>query len=126
MTPRTFVVGVRTLPSLVAYLERALADGKPLRVTVGAQPSKTREQNAYLHLAIRHLAEHTGVGETELKTHLKREYGPEESLRIGNTLAVIPKSLSRYSKEEAAAMIEHVHRIAAECGLLLEPAGGEW
>lgn len=111
------------LPALTAYLERRLAEGKPLRVTVGARPSKSREQNAYLHLAIRQLANHVGMGESELKDVLKAEYGPEETRRVGNLCSVVKKSMATYSKQEAGDMIEHVQRIAAECGLLLEATG---
>ena len=110
------------IPSLVREVERRLQAG-PVRVSIGARPSKSHEQNAYLHLAIRQLASHLGMGESELKDALKAEYGPEKVVRLGNQTTVIRKSVAEYSKAEAGAMIEHVERIAAECGLLLAPAG---
>jgi len=125
MTSQSFIVAHPSgLRALTAYLERRLEAGKPLRVTVGARPSRTREQNAFLHLAIRQLANHVGMSETELKEVLKSEFGPEETVRVGNLTTVVRKSMSKYSTLEASAMIEHVERIAAECGLLIEPAAG--
>lgn len=127
MSSQAFILANRAgLGPLVAYLERRLEAGKPLRVTVGARPSRTREQNAYLHVAIRQLAQHTGTSESELKELLKAEYGPEEVLRVGNVCGVVKKSMAKYSDQEAAAMIDHVVRIAAECGLLLSPTGSDW
>ena len=63
------------------------------------------------------------MSESDLKDLLKSEYGPEDVLRVGSVCGVVKKSMSKYSIEEAANMIEHVERIAAECGLLLEPTG---
>ena len=123
MTPQSYILARPSqIPALVTALEAKLKHG-PVRVTVGARPSKTREQNAYLHLTIRQLAEHTGTSESDLKDLLKAEYGPEEILRVGNFCGVAKKSMSKYTIEEAANMISHVERIAAECGLLLEPTG---
>lgn len=122
MSPTTFtLVGPAQLASLVRHLERRLADGKPLRVTVGVRPSRTREQNAFLHVAIRELADHVGMGEEELKTVLKSEYGPKVTRTLAGRTLNVPKSVSDYDTLEASAMIEHVERIAAECGLLLAP-----
>ena len=123
MTPQSYILARPSqIPALVSALEAKLKHG-PVRVTVGARPSKTREQNAYLHLAIRQLANHVGMAESDLKDLLKSEYGPEDVLRVGSVCGVVKKSMSKYSLEEAANMIEHVERIAAECGLLLEPTG---
>ena len=123
MTPQTYILARQSqIPALVAVLGEWISQG-PVRVTVGARPSKTREQNAYLHLAIRQLANHVGMSESDLKDLLKSEYGPEDTLRVGSVCGVVKKSMSKYSLEEAANMIEHVERIAAECGLLLEPTG---
>ena len=122
MSSQSFIVSrASQLPALLREIERRLAAG-PIRVTVGARPSKTREQNAYLHVAIRALAEHLGMADSELKEALKAEYGPEEILRYGNYTSVIRKSMGKYTTEEASRMIEHVERIAADHGLLLEPA----
>lgn len=126
MASQSFIVARKEqLPALTRELERRLEDG-PVRVTVGARATKTRSQNDYLHAAIRQLAQHTGTGETELKEFLKAEYGPENVVRVGSRCGVVKKSVSAYSKAEAAAMIEHVERIAAECGLLLAPTGAGW
>lgn len=127
MTSQSFIVGRKEqLPHLIREIERRL-EGGPVRVTVGAKPSRSREQLAYLHVAIRQLAAHTGTGESELKEFLKSEYGPETVVRVGNRAGVIRKSVGDYTQDEAAAMIEHVERIAAECGLLLAPTGsGQW
>ena len=123
MTSQSYILArPAQIPALVTALEARLQHG-PVRVTVGARPSKTREQNAFLHLGIRELAKHVGMAESDLKDLLKAEYGPDEILRVGNLCGVAKKSMSKYSLEEAAAMIEHVQRIAAECGLLLEPTG---
>ena len=121
MNPRSFIVTARTCGTLMRYLDSQLVDGKTLRVTVGENPSKTTSQNAYLHLAIRKLAQHVGSSESEVKDWLKAEYGPPTVIYLNNVMATTKKSRSRYTLEEAAAMIEHVTRIAAECGLLLEP-----
>lgn len=124
MSSQTFTL-VRSgqLPALHAHLERELTAGKRLRITVSHAPSRSQEQNAYLHIAIRDLAQHLGQGETELKEYLKTEFGPTEFVQVGNRTGTIKKSFAKYSREEAGEMIEHVMRLAAECGLLLEPRG---
>lgn len=115
------------LDALMAYLRGQLAErpGRPLRVQVEPWPSRTHEQNAYLHLAIRQLAQHLGMAETELKDALKERFGPVETIRLGRRTQTVRKSVGRYTVQEAGDMIEHVHRIAAEEGLLLD-TGGNW
>lgn len=127
MTASTFLVGtLEQLPALARELERRLqAKGKPLRVRIEDAPSRSREQNAYLHLAIRALAVHVGMGAEELKQHFKTQYGPNSARKVGAETVIVPKSMGEYSREEAAAMIEHVLRVAAECGLLLAPTA-DW
>ena len=123
MTSQSFILGRKEqVPALVRELERRLEHG-PVRVLVGYRPSRSTEQNAYLHHAIRALAQHVGMGEDELKEALKAEYGPEVEVRVGNLRTVVRKSVSQYTKAEAAELIGHVERIAAECGLLLSAAG---
>lgn len=109
------------IPILAAQLERLLAAGKPLRLVVGPKPSRSREQLAYLHLAIRQLAEHTGTSESELKEFFKAEYGPPAIVTIAGRAATVKKSVGDYTSQEASDMIEHVTRVAAECGMLLSP-----
>jgi hypothetical protein len=110
------------LPPLVREIERRVANG-PLRVRLEAEPSRTREQNAYLHVAIRALADHTGARESDLREYFKDQYGPTVWLRLGRRKPkLIAKSIADYTLAEASAMIEHVERTAAECGLLMEPS----
>jgi AraC-like DNA-binding protein len=120
---RHYLVASRAqLPHLMRELERRLERASsPLRIRVDCAPSRTREQNAYLHVALRALADHTGANESELRDYFKAEYGPTAIVTVAGHSKVIPKSLSTYSIEEASDMIEHVERVAAECGLLLAP-----
>lgn len=121
-----FLSGRDQIPVLAHELERRLAaKGRPLRIRIEDAPSRSREQNAYLHLAIRSLAVHVGMGAEELKAHLKQQYGPNSARKVGSDTVIVPKSMGEYTREEAAEMIEHVLRLAAECGLLLSPTA-DW
>jgi hypothetical protein len=91
-----------------------------LRVVVGPRPSRSREQLAFLHVAVRQLAEHTGASESSLKDFFKSEYGPKTMLILGSRYAEMPKSWGEYTSTEASEMLEHVIRTAAECGLLIQ------
>jgi len=111
------------LPALTALLERHLAEGVELRLVVGPRPSRSREQLAFLHVAVRALAEHTGARESDLKEHFKQEYGPEAIVTLPNRDCRVRKSWADYSMAEASEMLEHVIRTAAECGLLISAEG---
>ena len=111
------------LPALTALLERHLAEGQELRLVVGPRPSRSREQLAFLHVAVRALAEHTGTRESDLKEYFKGEYGPSVQVKVGTVETNVPKSWGDYSVQEASEMLEHVIRTAAECGLLIQAEG---
>jgi len=113
----------KQLPALIAHLNALLELGKGLRIQVGPRPTRSREQLAFLHVAVRQLAEHTGTGETVLKDYFKAEYGPKTMLTLGTRYTEMPKSWAEYSNQEASEMLEHVIRTAAECGLLIQAEG---
>lgn len=93
---------------------------QPLLITVTAwRPPKTVSQNAYMHVAIRELADHVGYGEEEMKTYLKGEFGPRKIIEINGKIHAIPKSMTDYTREEASDMIEQIHRIGAEVGAII-------
>jgi hypothetical protein len=120
---QTFIIRTKEQAHTLArhLVAQLTLNEKPLRVQIGIPPSRSREQNAYLHLSIRALAEHVGMSETELKEVLKAEYGPTVERRVGTKTYVAPKSMGDYSSAEAATMIDHVERIGADCGILLSP-----
>jgi hypothetical protein len=121
VSQQSYIVGRREqIPVLMREIERRLVRG-PVKVSVGARPSRSTEQNAYLHFALRELAQFCGVGEEELKAEFKRQYGPKRLLLVGSQSFELCKSTREYSKAEAMDMIAHVERVAAECGLLIAP-----
>jgi hypothetical protein len=121
VSQQSYIVGRREqLPVLMREIERRLQRG-PVKVQVGARPSRTTEQNAYMHFAFRELAQFCGVGEDELKNEFKRQYGPKHTVLVGTHSFELCKSTRDYTKLEAMDMIAHVERIAAECGLLIAP-----
>lgn len=121
--PRSVVV--RSRADLAQVLRRwgHLLDGRtPLRVTLGPlRPRRSLEQNALLHSLIDQLALHLGYSPEELKDTLKALYGPSRRVvLLSGAAATVARSTSTYDKQEMAAMIEQVFKLAAETGCVLD------
>ncbi len=79
-------------------------------------PPKTGAQNAKLHAMVAELANENGHSFEELKETIKAAWGPRVTRNVLGKAVRVPKSWENLTKAEASALIETVHRIAAEYG----------
>lgn len=83
-------------------------------------PPRTSAQNSLIHVLIADLADALGYAErTEFKEALKQEYWPRKTIQLVNGSVAVPKSTAELSREEATAVIEKLHYLAAEAGVQL-------
>jgi hypothetical protein len=121
---------VRTTADLQRFVDRVAEklDGKPYTVTIKRfHRPRTQPQNRLLHTLFREMAFEVGYTENEIKEYFKSEFGPKKTIRIGGGERVVPKGTSEYTVMEMMDLIEHVHRVAGEMGIILQldiDAGG--
>ncbi len=123
MTARVIITTEDQTQRAVAAIRKELRkSGRPVLVTVTKYvPPRSLNQLAFLHSAIRQLAGEVGHTPAELKEWLKLEHGPTESVEVGGRAHILPVSMGQYSRQQASDMLDHVQRIAADLGVLIEP-----
>lgn len=80
---------------------------------------RTTNQNSAMHCVWRDFGNELGWDEDETKEFFKDKYGPKIERLIEDEVVWFPKPSHKYSTEEAAQMIDTVHRVAAEHGIML-------
>lgn len=126
MTAKTFIIVSEMVKfGLLHYVENLPVGGEvPMQVTIQPKPTKrSLSQNARMHVMWHELANHLGYTGDELKEIMKLKYGPQAQIQFEGELRVIPKPSAKYTKAESSAMMEHIQRLAAECGCVMQ---GNW
>ncbi len=92
-----------------------LANG-PLMVTIEPyKPPAKEKQKLKMFAMVGEIANELGYEREELRQIVKQKYGPKVAVQMRNGGVVeYPKSMSKYSREEASAMIERLFQLAAE------------
>ena len=93
---------------------------KPLTVTISTGNRKTRNQEAYWHMLMGFIADHTGDTPEVLKMKLKYEWLPLEPIKtLAGKEYLVPITTRNLTKMEYADLINRTIALGAELGLVM-------
>lgn len=115
------VRGREQLQAVASRIVTQLSPDKVWRITIGPHKVKrSLPQNDRFHKLIALLAEETGEDPRRLKEWTKAEFGPVETIQVGDSHKTIPKASSKYTTEEMTVVMDRLEAFCArEMGVML-------